>query len=138
MNEMNELEIQLSLWAPRRPSAKLERRIFPPPKEAPADNQSAITSHASAGFRLRWLAPATAALLLLCIIFNQREGGIASGSTNSSAMVAMILSNQSVAAYLPAGLQREQNWPPTDTFEWTNGSGSTSSVRSFSPPRAQN
>jgi len=134
MNEMNELEIPLRSWVPRRPSARLERRIF-----LGQTGEAPISQPASAGYRLRWLAPATAALVLLCVIFNQREGGIASGSTNSNPMVAMmILSNQSVAAYLPSGLQREQNWPPADTFEWTNGNGSTSSMRSLLAPRAQN
>src|SRR5437660_6424449 len=135
MNKMNDLEIQLSSWAPRRPSARLKRRIFDsPPRPTASEGRSPLMAHSGAGYRLRWLAPATAALVLLCMIFNHREGGIASGSTNSNSMVAMILSNQSVAAYLPAGLQREQNGPPTDTFEWTNGSGSTSSMRSLSAP----
>src|SRR5256885_10048253 len=55
---------------------------------------SPLMAHSGSGYRLRWLAPATAALVLLCMIFNHREGGIASGSTNSNSMVAMILSNQ--------------------------------------------
>jgi len=130
MNEMNEWEIQLRSWAPRRPSARLQRRIF-----RSRSAEAAIAHPGSTGYRLRWLAPATAALVLLGLIFSQHEGGIASGSTNSNVMVAMILSNQSVAAYLPARLEREQNWP-ADTFEWTNGSGSTPSMRFLSPMKA--
>src|SRR5262252_8253937 len=105
MSEMNEWEIQLRSWAPRRPSPNLQQRIFRKPSAEPAS-----TLPVSAACRLRWLAPATAALVLLCLIFNQRQAGIASGSTNSNLVVAMILSNQSVAAYLPARLEREQNW----------------------------
>src|SRR5262245_34070170 len=132
MSEMNEWEFKLRSWAPRRSSPKLQQRIF---RSRSAAAASALP--ASAACRLRSFAPATAALVLLCLIFNQREAGIDTGSTNSNLVVAMILSNQSVAAYLPARLEREQNWP-ADTFEWTNGSGSTSSMRSLSAPRAQN
>jgi len=89
-------------------------------------------------FRFRWLVPATAALVLLCVLFNQREGRDVVGSTNSGPFVAMILSNHSVAAYMPNSEAREQNRPPADTFEWTNGNGSTSSIRSLSGPRARN
>jgi hypothetical protein len=44
-------------------------------------------------------------------------------------LVAMILSNQSYAAYLPGSFQRSQNrW---DTFEWTNPGGFPSSDGPF-------
>ena len=98
----------------------------------------AVRDEPTPGFRLRWLVPATAALVLLCVLFNPREGGGIGGSTNSGPLVAMILSNRSVAAYLPSNEAREQNRPPADTFEWTNGSSSTSSIRSLSGPRARN
>ena len=138
MNELTESEIQLRSWAPRRPSGRLERRILKAAAVAPSpDRQSPITDHPSPGFRLRWLAPATAALVLLCVLYNQRTGDSLGGSTNASPFVAMILSNRSVVAYLPS-FQREQNGPPADTFEWTNGSGSTSSIRSLLAPKAQN
>ena len=138
MNEMNELEIQLRSWMPRGPSAKVEQRVFAAPSAAAmAADPSPSINHPSPGFRLRWLAPATVGLVLLCVLFNQREGGSVAGATNSGPMVAMILSNHSVAAYLPGNLHREQNGPPTDTFEWTNGSGFTSSIRSLSGPKAQ-
>ncbi len=87
-------------------------------------------------FRLSWLAPAGFSLLLMCILFNQRNAPALSGSTPSSPMVAMILSNQSAAAYLPASFQHEQNRVPADTLEWTNGRGSTSSIPSLSAPKA--
>ncbi len=48
-------------------------------------------------------------------------------------MVAMILSNQSFAAYLPGSFQRNQNrW---DTFEWTNTGHFTSSEGPFLHPK---
>lgn len=100
--------------------------------------EPAILDEPAPVFRLRWLAPATAALVLLCLLFNQRDSGRVGGPTSSGPLVAMILSNHSVAAYLPSQDPREQNRPPDDTFEWTNGSSSTSSIRSLSGPRAQN
>ena len=106
---MSALEKQLLLWTPRRPSAGLERRIF---ATAPA---AAEALHA---FRFGWLAPATAALMLLCVLFNQRYGPANAGSVTPVPMVAMILSNQSAAAYLPGSVQAEQNNLPADTFKW--------------------
>lgn len=130
MNQMNDLEIQLRSWAPRRPSARLEAQLFPhvatvPEVEAPWRPQLS--------FRLRWLAPATAGLVLLCVMFNQRYGSSINGATNSGPFLALISSNQSFAAYSPG-----KNGPPIDTFEWTNGSGSTSSIGPLSPAKAPN
>jgi hypothetical protein len=105
---------------------------------AMAASARAILDEPAPVFRLRWLAPATAALALLCVLFNPRDGGSVGDPTNSGPLVAMILSNSSVAAYLPSIEPREQNRPPADTFEWTNGSSSISSIRSLSGPRAQN
>ena len=85
--------------------------------------------------RLSWLAPATATLLLLCVLSSQRNGATLAGSANSGPLVAMILSNQSAAACLPATFQHGQNGVPTDTFEWTNAAGSTSSISSPSGSR---
>jgi hypothetical protein len=72
-------------------------------------------------FRLSWLPPATAALLLLCVLFNQHSSqAISSAGANS--LVAVALSNQSAAPWLPGSFSREHNGLPTGTFEWTNGS----------------
>jgi len=80
---------------------------------------------------MQWLAPAMACVLFATLALNPR-GPILPGS---QPMMAMILSNQSFAAYLPGSFQRDQNrW---DTFEWTNHGQSGSSVAPFSPGRAQ-
>ena len=133
MTEMNELEMELRSWRPRRPSAKLERRLFASQVTREVSSYRPPITH-QLGFRLRWVAPATAAFVLLCVLYNQRAGDSLGGGTSSGHIMCMILSNQSAIAYLPAGFQ---NSPPTDTFEWTNGSGSTSSMRSLSAPKAQ-
>ena len=142
MNEMTELEIllrshgvELRSWAPRRPSARLRRRLFN--SVTPQVTRDAGTPD-TPRFRFAWLAPATAAFLLMAVLFNQRNSPVISGSATSTGMVAMILSNQSPAAYLPAGFEGSHNLVPGETFEWTNGSGSTSSMRSLSPAKGIN
>jgi hypothetical protein len=131
MNEMNELENQLRSWAPRRPSPKLEQRLFAR-RPARADEQRK-TPHMS----FAWLVPASAALMLVCLVFNQRNS-TALASSGSGRLVAVILSNQSAAAYLPGSFHGEQNLLTADTFEWTNGSRSTSSISSLSSARGTN
>ena len=127
MNNMEQLENQLSSWVPRRPSAKLERRLFGRRYRSETGQQQ--------GLGLRWLAPAMAAFIMLCMLFHQRQGGIAATGTNSGHLLAIISSNQS--AYLPPSVLRPQNRPSANTFEWTNGSSFTSSVRSLLGPKAQ-
>jgi hypothetical protein len=114
-NKMSELERQLHSWTLRRPSARLERQLFA---------IAAAPPEALLPFRLTWLAPATAALMLTCVMFNQHYGSAFSASVNPGPMVAMILSNQSAAAYLPGSFQAEQNNPPADTFKRSHGSRS--------------
>ena len=121
---MNNLEMQLRSWAPRQPSAKLKARLF---GTAVAEAQgSAVVEEEAPSFRFGWLAPATAALLLMCMLFNQRNSPVISGASSGAPMMAMIMSNQN--AYVPGGFQSEQNRLPSETFEWTNGNGSTSSI----------
>ena len=143
---MNDLEMQLRSWAPRRPSAKLKQRIFSARKSAefaPVHPIILLADYASRFAQslkptsFRWLAPVMAGLFLTCILLNQRSAPMASPAT--APLIAMILSsNQSAAAYLPGSFQREQNRLPSDTFEWTNGSGSTSSISSLSESKGRN
>lgn len=120
MSEWNPLETQLRSWTPRRPSQGLKARLFgrrPLPR-------------AGARLSLGWLAPATACLLLLFVTFNQTGGGL-SVTSPQGPIVAMTLSNVSLAAYLPGSFPYERNALPADTFEWTNTSRSPSSIASF-------
>jgi hypothetical protein len=142
MIDMNEVEKQLRSWAPRRPSAKLERQILaaltaPAPHRPLTLNQAFATDHKSPPFRLSWLAPATVTFLLMCVLFNQHNTQAISGSANSG-MIAVALSNQSAAAWLPGSFSRERNGLPNESFEWTNGNGSTSSISSLSGSRGTN
>jgi hypothetical protein len=128
MSELNELELRLRSLAPRRPSAGLERRLFrrPVPKTIPEP-----------GFRLSWMPPAMAALMLLCVLFNQHSSQALS-SAGSNSMVAVALSNQSIAPWLPGSFSREHNGLPNGTFEWTNGNNSSSGIGSRSRSNAVN
>ena len=78
-------------------------------------------------------------MLLVFSVFNPKYSDSASDSASggSGPMVAVMMSNQSYAAFLPGGNQARQNMLPRDTFEWTNGSGSTPSMRFPSPFRAK-
>ncbi len=137
---MNELEQQLRAWVPRRPSARVRQSLFPSAlATATASSSEALseTSYAVSTLRFAWLAPAMAGVLVMAALFNQPATPGLSGSANSAPFVAMILSNQSATAYFPGGFQREQNRLP-ETFEWTNGSHSTSSISSLSRSRGKN
>ncbi len=123
---MNDLEKWLFSWTPRRPSARLERRLFAA-RPAPAE--------ALLPFRFGWLAPTTVALALMCVLLNQRYGAPAYAPSGTSPMVAMILSNQSAAAYLPGSFQAERNNLPADAFKWTRASRSPHPPVSVSRPK---
>jgi hypothetical protein len=75
------------------------------------------------------------ALALMCVLLNQRYGAPSSAPTGASPMVAMILSNQSAAAYLPGSFQAEQNNLPADAFKWTRASSSPHPPVSVSRPK---
>jgi len=127
-SEIDALQTQLRFWTPRRPSARIERRLF--------GRRGRVAVAADPAVPFGWFAPVTAALLLACIVFNQHAGTAAARATNAP-IVAMIISNSSAAAYLPGSFQHDQNIITANTFEWTNGSRSTSSIRSLSGPRGK-
>ena len=111
MNTMNEVETYLRGWTPRRPSPGLERRLFPRPR--PAESRPALS--------WLWLSPVAACLLIVLVNSGFRPDGPVAAELRQGPLVAMILSNQSYAAYLPGSFQRNENrW---DTFDWTNTSG---------------
>jgi len=136
MNDMEQLENQLRSWAPRRPSSRLERRLFGGRGAVALKRQEAdVTTGHVQGLNLGWLVPAMAAFVLFCMLFNQRQS-VNSSDEPSSGLLAVISNNQS--AYPPLTSAGRQNRPSANTFEWTNGSGSTSSIRSFLGLKARN
>jgi hypothetical protein len=79
-------------------------------------------------------APTAACLLLTLAGLKQYGQPILPASGPQAAMIAMSLSNQSYAPFLPGNCQSTAN--RLDTFEWTNRGASQSSVRSFTPTKA--
>jgi hypothetical protein len=118
-NEMKSLESRLRSWHPRRVSATLKWRLF-------------LARAASVPRMIRlagWLTPATACALLTLLILNSENAAPATGHRQPSIMAMM--SNQSCAVYATSR-QSEQNNPSIFTFDWTNGSGSGSTLH-FTP-----
>lgn len=122
---MNPLEKQLRSWTPRRPSPSLRRRLF---------GGSAPLAHPAGA--LFWFGPVTACLLFACVVVSQHSPVGVSSVSRPDALIAVILSNQSYAAYLPGSFQRAAN--RLDTFEWTNQGHSPSFMGSLSPGRTNN
>jgi hypothetical protein len=127
MNEMSQWEKHLLSWTPRRPSARLERRLFA---------ATPTLAEALPPFRFGWLAPATAVLALMCVLFTQRYLANCSPSAAASPMVAMILSNQSAPAYLLTRFQPEQNNLPVRASCSASSRAASFGIPSLSPSRA--
>jgi hypothetical protein len=118
MKETDSLETRLRSWRPRRPSAKLERRLFGAP----------LNFMPKLAWLVGSLAPAAACLLLTLSIFSPGNSG---NPLRHDPMVAMILSNQNYAAYAADNFRGAQNNLSAVTFEWTNRSVSPSSMAPF-------
>jgi hypothetical protein len=79
-------------------------------------------------------APAAVCLLLTLAGLKQYGQPVLAANDSQTALIALSMSNQSFAPYLPGNRQSAAN--RLDTFEWTNRGYSQSSVRSFTPPKA--
>jgi hypothetical protein len=124
MKEMNLPETQLRSWQPRRPSASLKHRIFAAPRH---------TAHLVM-WSLRRLAPAAACLLVAVAAVNQGRHYAGDTAAPGSGF-GLSGSNQIQIAWLPANGALDENRVSRVTFGWTNRSGSTSSISSFSPDK---
>ena len=84
-------------------------------------------------YSLGWLAPATVCLMLFFVTFSQRSDELArlASSSNQMPIIAVTLSNVSLAAYLPGSFANDRNAVRPNTFEWTNHGHSPSSIPSF-------
>jgi hypothetical protein len=77
-----------------------------------------------------WLVPATACALLTFSILD--SGNAISGRLYPvKPMATTMLSNQGFQAPAPNSSWKGQNYLPSIIFDWTNRSGSTSSITSF-------
>ncbi len=115
---MNWLEAQLKSWAPRRPSAKIERRLFHRPARA---RVSELTR------ALAWLTPAAACMVFALAALRQES--TAEGASRPEYLFAMALSNQAAVNVLHSDAAQPENRVVRASFEWTNRGGSGSSIR---------
>jgi hypothetical protein len=120
MKELDSLETQLRSWQPRRPSAVLEQRLFATP----------VNLMPKMAWFVGWLVPATAcALLTFSVLIS--GNGIPGRSSRPEPLAATMLSNKSLLVPAPENPWKGQNELSSVTFDWTNRSGSTSSMTSF-------
>src|ERR1051325_1510601 len=93
MNDWNQWEQQLSGWAPRRPSPKVKRRLFPSAPAAKQEMPWVISWH--------WFAVASSFALLAVMVWSRLYFGpghpLASGY--NSLVANLSLSNQNFASY---------------------------------------
>jgi hypothetical protein len=108
----------ISSWQPRRPSATLRKRLF-------NSDRAAILELPP--WSLRWVAPAAACLLLILAL--QPQASRFSEDAGRPLSLVMVASNR--LADVAAMERQEWNRVDSRSFEWTNVSGSTSSVGSF-------
>ncbi len=125
MKELNPLEVQLRSWTPRRPSLKTERQLFGRPRLRPRFTLPRLVSV---------FAPTAVCLLLTLAGLKHHGPAVLLADQPQTALIALSLSNQSYAAYLPGNCQSSAN--RLDTFEWTNRGSTQSSMRSITPPKA--
>ena len=128
MNNLNSWETRLASWKPRRPSAKLEARIFDkadaPPPESHFGSWRLEFRHA-AGLAAACLA------LLMAVSPGGRWLGRRTLATDGFPMLA-VWSNQSAAACLTLAYAPHNNWS-APILSWTNQGNIPSSIRSLEP-----
>lgn len=117
MNDWNPLENWLRGWQPRRPAPEIRARLF----------NSAATAAAPAppapwATLARWLAPATAFLMLLCLLIGQGTPQLFTMSRADTpvSLAVAAFSNQLYAAYLPASGHSQHNAWQDMRIAWTN------------------
>ena len=120
MKELDSLENRLRSCPPRRPSARLKRRLFGSPVSLMPKGMAWL---------LGTLAPAMACLVLTLTALNPDSAG---NLLRRETMTAMILSNQNYAAYASDNFRGTENRLSSLTFDWTNHSDFPSSMAPFS------
>jgi hypothetical protein len=81
-----------------------------------------------------WLAPTVALLFVLLGMLSPPGNEWAPWpASRGGPAIALSVSNQSLAAYLPGSFRNRQNRPIHPSFDWTNAGASPSSMASFTP-----
>lgn len=121
-NEMNLLETELRSWKPRRPSAKLEQKLF---AQTPAQPGRSLSP-------FQWLAPIAACCLLTAMVMHQHDAMDSDAFVNARGHI-LVSSNQSAMWLSESALDQSRRNHVGRRFEWTNASAFSSSVGSFLP-----
>ena len=82
MDEMNPLEKQLQSWMPRRPSAKIARRLFATAAPAPAFLRRTDVWH--------WLTPVAACVLAMMVIVHGSSRRLTRSAPDSGTFFATL------------------------------------------------
>ena len=122
MNTIDNLETRLRSWVPRPPSPKVEDRLFHPDRAA-----TPITP-----WPLNGLVTASAALLMLILALTNRPVGPLPNTGILNPIFGSIPSNYNAEAFIPLASATGWAGAKPQSFEWTNGSSSTSSISSLS------
>ena len=103
MNDWNQWEHQLSGWVPRRPSARLEQRLFPSPPAIERETPWVVS--------WQLLAATTSVVLLTVVVWSQSTfAPVRSSALRSSSLLASLsLSNQNLASYYSPHRHSAQN-----------------------------
>jgi len=128
MNDWNPIENRLREWRPRQPAPRIRARLFPP-AATPAAPAAAPTWATVA----RWLTPATALVMLLCLLVSLRTPQFFTVSRADApvSLAVAAFSNQFYAAYLPASGHSRQNAWRDPRIDWTNDGHLASSMGLF-------
>ena len=126
MNDWNQLEHRLASWTLRRPSATLKARLF-----GAGAGEAELPAFAE-GHLWRFLAPAFAVLLAMCMVSSRGTATFTPFITPTTSMVATVaLSHPQLATYCANSAYTEHNVWPTTSFEWTNRSRSLTTAPSI-------
>lgn len=112
-------------WKPRRPSSRIEARLFP----RAAEREPEVASSAIWG----WLAPALAVGMLAALVL-ARDGRALSpwgAPSPTSLVVAAVLDSPSLVAFYAPKRHSALNAWPSATFEWTNDAASMTTAPPF-------
>jgi hypothetical protein len=125
MNTPIPLEEQLKSWTPRAPSPALRERLFGVPAAVPAPRRAV----------LGWLAPVSALVMATLVLWAPRGERLPLSAGAPGPVMAMTLSNETMAAYLPGSFRGQRNHLAperlAERFGWTKPGDSPSSTPSL-------
>jgi hypothetical protein len=122
MQETNPLEKQLQSWTPRRPSARIARRLFAKAAPAPAFLRRAEVWH--------WLTPVAACILTLLVAVNSASRHLPRLSAPDNATIFATLMCHAATSnvqptFVPGNMDENVEWNvwthpfPAQTVRWS-------------------